>query len=89
MRDTLPNIEEQFAQMIASKTPVDRIRMASSMFDTAKMLTIVGLKRSYGDIDNAQLRTQIFLRLYTEDFSKTELDKIINSISCMRLGKAG
>lgn len=85
MYDTSPEIEERMARMIAEKTPAERLRMASSMFDAAKKLMIAGLLRENSTLNEAQLRARIFLRLYGDCFSKEEVKRIMEHIPNMQL----
>lgn len=75
--------------MISVLSPAERLRMASSMFDTGRALLRIGLKRQNESIGEAQLRAQIFLRLYGEDFSGTEIKRILTSLSSMALEAEG
>jgi len=71
--------------MIMSRSPVDRLRMASSMFDTGKKLIKAGLQNEKGSFNEAQLRAQIFLKLYGESFTQAEIKRIVNTIPNMQL----
>ena len=85
MNDTSLSIENRMALMMASRTPVERLKMASSMFDSAKMLVKAGLQNENSFLNEAQLRTQIFLRLYGECFTHAEIIRIANTIPNMQL----
>lgn len=87
MNDTSLSIEKRMAQMIASRTPVERLRMASSMFDLGKKLMKAGLQNEKGLLNEAQLRTQMFLRLYVECFTHDEVKRIVNAIPNMQWDK--
>ena len=86
--DTPKEIEELMIRLMAQKTPVERLRMASSMFDTGRRLMIAGLRKEYGPLTEAQLRAKIFMRLYREDFSDAELKKIIKHLPDMQLDES-
>jgi hypothetical protein len=85
MHDTSPEIEAKMARMMALKAPVERLRMASSMFDAGKKLVETGIRQQYGIINEAQMRALVFIRMYGEDFSKPEIKKIIGKIPNMQL----
>ena len=85
MSDTSSSIEKRIALMIASRTPLDRLRMASSMFDAGKKLMKAGLQNENGLISDAQLRAQMFLKLYGDSFTPAEIKRIINAIPNMQL----
>jgi len=84
MHDTPVDIEQRMAQMMARRTPAERLRMASSMFDFGRNLVIAGLKREYPALNEAQLRTRMFLRLYSDDFTHIEIKRIIKRIPNMQ-----
>jgi hypothetical protein len=85
MDDTSPEIKAVMARMMASKTPGERLRMASNMFDTARKLVETGIRIERPHISEAQLRGQVFLRFYGQDFSKQEIEQIARAIPNMRL----
>lgn len=84
MNDTPPDIEDRIARMMAERTPADRLRMASSMFDSAKTLMRAGLLREDASLTEPQIRARIFLRFYGESFSAPEIDRIIHHIPGMQ-----
>lgn len=71
--------------MMAAKTPLERLRMASSMFDAGRMLVEAGLRNKYGALTEAQMRGRVFARMYSEDFSEDEIRKIAGKIPNMQL----
>ena len=85
MNETSLSIEKRMALMIASRTPLERLRMASSMFDSGKKLMKAGLQNENGLLNEAQLRTQMFLKLYGESFTNAEIKRIVNTIPNMQL----
>ncbi len=85
MNDTSISIKKRMAKMIASRTPTERLRMASSMFDSGRKLMMAGLKNRNKTFNEAQLRTQMFLKLYGEKFTNAEIERIVNNIPNMQL----
>ncbi len=81
MNDTAPDMKKKFAAMIAARSPEERLQMASHMFETGRALLRVGLQKQYHTLDEAQLSTKIFLRLYKNDFSRVEINRIVAHIS--------
>ena len=71
--------------MIAARSPVERMRMASRMFDSGRTLLRIGLKRQNPALSEGQLRAQVFLRLYGEDFDRSEIIQIASGIPDMTL----
>lgn len=85
MNDTSIDVESRMARMMDSKTPQDRLRMASSMFDTGRKLVEAGIRNKYGELTQAQMRARVFVRIYGEDFSEEEIKKIAGKIPNMQL----
>jgi len=71
--------------MMALKAPVERLRMASSMFDAGKKLVETGIRQQFGALNEAQMRAQVFIRMYGKEFSKSEIKKILDKIPNMQL----
>ncbi|MHB1324730.1 MAG: hypothetical protein ACYDGS_00295 [Thermoleophilia bacterium] len=89
MNDTTPDIEKRLATTIATRSPAERLRMASRMFDTGRTLLRIGLKSQNQSLSEAQLRAQVFLRLYGEEFASSEINRIASSIPNMTLDADG
>ena len=85
MSDTSVDIEKRMSEMIARRTPVERLKMASSMFDLGKKLMVAGLQQEYGSLNEAQIRARIFLRLYGDCYSQAEIERIVKRIPNMQL----
>ena len=84
MSDTPLHIESQISEMIASRTPTDRLRMASSMFDAGKKLLESGILHEKGSLSEGQLRAQLFLKMYGDSFTRAELVRILNTLPNMQ-----
>jgi hypothetical protein len=84
MSDTSLEIEAKMAYMLSLKTPIERLRMADSMFDAGKKLVEAGIREQFGTLNEAQMRAQVFVRIYGEDFSKEQLKKILSTIPNMQ-----
>lgn len=83
--DTTPDVYKRVTSMLASRSPAERLRMASRMFATAKALVRIGLEQQNQELDEREIRTLIFLRLYRRDFSTAEINQIITSMPGMKL----
>jgi hypothetical protein len=81
MDDTPENVKQLYNEMLMSKSPAERFKMAGRMFDAAKKLVIAGIFKERPDIGESQLRAEIFLRMYGNDFSPVERDRIVQKIS--------
>ena len=85
MSDTSERVERLYGDMLLSRTPLERLRMASRMYDSAKKLVMAGIRDKNPHLTVSQLRTHLFLRMYGSDFTRDEREKIIKSIPDMQL----
>lgn len=85
MRDTSTRIEQRYKEMLLSRTPSERLRMASRMYDSGRKLVISGIQKRRQQLTASQLRGQFFMRMYGSDFSATERERIIKRIPNMQL----
>jgi hypothetical protein len=83
MDDTSTKIERRYNKMLLSKSPTDRLRMASRMYDTAKKLAVSGILKERQHLDTARLRGELFVRIYGNDFSATNRERIMKAIPNM------
>ena len=83
MSDTPTRIEQMYNEMIMSRTPSERLRMASKMYDSGRKLVISGINKGSTQLSDSQLRRQIFLRIYENDFTSVDRERIINRIPNM------
>lgn len=80
MNDTTPEIEALFNQMIMKKSGQERMMMGFSMFDMARMQVEAGIRANNPNSTIQEIRREIFLRVYGQDFSPDEQDKILKQI---------
>jgi hypothetical protein len=85
MHDTSTKIKQIYNEMLLSKSPLERLRMASRMYDSVKRLAISGLLRERKPLDPSRLRGELFLRIYGNDFSVTDRERIMEKIPNMQL----
>ena len=85
MDDTQAKIERRYEEMILSKSPLERLKMASRMHDSARKLVISGILKGRPYLDVSRLRAQLFLRMYGDDFTATERERIIKKMPNMQL----
>ncbi len=60
--------------MIDSLTGEERLMLALESFNAAKMLVIHSLEKTYDDFN---IKKEVFLRFYGNDFDKDIIEKII------------
>lgn len=78
MNDTSENVDEIYRKMLMKLTGEKRILMSLSMFDLAAELMISRIKEMY---TAEEFKKQIFLKIYDNDFTQAEKEKILLSIS--------
>jgi len=80
MNDGAARIEAEFSRLLMARSPGQRLAIAGHMFATAKSLVCAGILEEYGPLDPDKLREHLFFRLYGQDFGKTEVAKILDSM---------
>jgi hypothetical protein len=85
MSDASKHIEKRYKEMLLSLTPLERLKMASRMYDSGRKLVITGIQLGKLTLTASQLRGQIFLRMYGSDFAFEEKKRIIYQIPNMEL----
>lgn len=77
MNDTSDLIKEKLEASYALRTGEEKLLMALSMFETARELVIASLPN---DISKSELRKELFLRFYGNDFDENEKIKIVQRL---------
>jgi hypothetical protein len=85
MDDTPTKRKQRYNEILLSKSPLERLRMASRMYDSVKKLAISGILKERQHLDTSRLRGELFLRIYGNDFSATDREQIIKNIPNMQL----
>ena len=89
MDDTQATIEQRYKEMLLSRSPLERLKMASRMYDSGRKLVISGILKGRQHLDTSRLRAQLFLRMYGNDFTAADREKIIKKIPNMQLDANG
>jgi hypothetical protein len=85
MSDVPRQIEQRYREMLLSRTPLERLRMASRMYDSGRKLVMAGIRDGKRSLTASQMRGQVFLRMYGGDFTVEERERIIHRIPNMEL----
>lgn len=80
MRDTSSEITQKISEMFQAKTPLERLKMGSSMYDASKYLVTFGIKQRNPDISETDLKRELFLIFYGDDFDLITREKIIQHL---------
>ena len=77
MDDTSPEIKEKIVEIYKNKSGEEKLLIALRMFETAREMVISSLPQN---LSEKELRRELFLRFYGNDFSQSEKEKIIKSL---------
>ncbi len=80
MRDTSSEITNKMCEMIQRKSPLERLLMGCSMYETSKQLVIRAIVENNPQISTEELRREFFLRFYGLDFTLIKQEKIIQHL---------
>lgn len=79
MTDTTPEVAEDLRRRILALSPGRRLAMACEMFQTAKALARAGILQ-HGPLPESEVRCQLFLRFYGNDFNEEQRTKILEAL---------
>jgi hypothetical protein len=77
MNDTSIDTAKKLDKIYKAKAGEEKLLIALQMFDTARELVISSLPVNLPD---KELRKELFLRFYGNDFSTTDKEKILNNL---------
>ncbi len=78
MNDTHPEIAIRFQNLMMLKSGEQRLLMGCSMYDAAKEIVRSSIYNEYPQISAGQMKKEIFIRFYGQDFSQPVLEKILS-----------
>ena len=80
MSDTPESVQILFRRLLLQRSPEERLLMGFRMFDASRVLVRASLGDTMGTGDSPQLREQLFLRTYGQDFDAATRERIITRI---------
>lgn len=80
MDDTTPEITEKIGEMFQKMTPIERLKMGCSMYETSRYLITRAILEDNPQISQTDLKKEIFLKFYADDFEPEQLDKILKHL---------
>lgn len=80
MNDTSPLMEKKMRELILKKTPSERVLMGCSMYETSRYLIKRFILENNPSISEKELRVEMFLKFYKDDFSAEECEKIVKHL---------
>jgi hypothetical protein len=83
MDDTYPEIAAKFQDLIMQKSCEQRLLMGFSMYDAAKQIVRSSIYNSRPGITKEQMKKEIFIRFYGQEFSKSGRDRILSMLTSL------
>ena len=81
MDDTSFLMKQKMRELIQAKSPEQRLIMGCSMFNCSKHLVVNAILRETPNLTPPQLRSEIFLKFYGNEFDFQHSEKIIRHLS--------
>lgn len=78
MFDTHPEIAVRYRELMMRKSGQQRLLMGCSMYDTAKRIVLSAVRNQRPEITDAEMRKEIFLRFYWQEFGETDREKLLS-----------
>jgi hypothetical protein len=76
MNDTHPLAARKMQELMAAKTPEERLKFGCSMFSFAKQLALARILQD-GPLPPAAVRQRLFLHFYEDDFDEVSRERIL------------
>ncbi len=80
MRDTTDEMAQKQREILFNKTPEERFIIGAQMIDSGRLIVESSIKQEFPDISEIDLKIAVFKRYYKNDFSNSEIEKIISSM---------
>lgn len=77
MNDTTPQVEARLAELFATRSGSDRVRMACEMFTLARALMEANIRAEVPGITEAELRVRIFERTYGHELDAEARARVV------------
>ena len=81
MFDTHPDVAVRYRDLLMSKTGQQRLFMGFSMYDTARQIVRSAIYNSRPEITDEEMKKEIFLRFYGNEFSPSESEKFLTVLT--------
>ncbi len=81
MNDTHPDVAIRFRELMMRKSGEQRLLMGCSMYDTAKQIVRSAIYNNRPDITDTEMKKEIFLIFYGQEFSRAERDKFFSALA--------
>lgn len=84
MNDTSPEITKKMHEMLRTIPPVRRLEMGWSMYLTSRTLVINAILRKNPNITKLDLKKELFLKFYGDEFSQEYIDKFFRFLESQK-----
>jgi len=84
MRDTAPEVQAHYDALLARRTPEQRLRMMSDMYDCARQLARAGIRHRHPNASETEVRQKLFLQFYERDFTPDQVRRVLAYIASGR-----
>jgi squalene cyclase len=81
MRDTPAAVEARYRAMLLARSGQERLRMAGSMYATARALVIASVLEAEPEASEADLRKAVFVRFYGHEFDEDARGRILTRLA--------
>jgi hypothetical protein len=82
-------MEARYRAMLLARSPEERVRMADSMFSSARRLVVASLLAADPSASPATIRQGLFLRFYGHEFDEPARQRILERLASAGAGHAG
>ncbi len=80
IHDTDEKTLKKYEQMMAARSPGERLAMALEMYDLARDLARAGIRARHPDATEADVQRQLFLQFYGHDLPQPLIDRVLRDI---------
>ena len=87
MNDTSPEMEARYRAMLLARSPEERVRMADSMFSSARRLVVASILAADPSASTAAIRRGLFLRFYGHEFDEPTREHILDRLAAPDAGR--
>ncbi len=81
MNDTHPDVAIRLRELMMRKSGEQRLLIGCSMYDTAKQIVRSAIYNNRPGITEVEMKKEIFLRFYGQEFSQAERDKFFSALA--------
>lgn len=80
MKDTPPEVERRFREMLLARSGEERLKMGCSMHQFAQMIVRASVLAKHPQATPAELRRAVFLRFYGQEFRPDRCQAVLSAL---------